>query len=49
MVESRPVHQCPYCELLFEYHSEVKDHVVCDHPEHAAVVASFDGHEFPHR
>ena len=28
-------HQCPYCDLRFEYHNEVKDHVLHDHPERA--------------
>jgi hypothetical protein len=41
-------HQCPYCELRFSYHNEVKDHVMRDHEEHAAVVASVELHELPH-
>jgi hypothetical protein len=41
-------HQCPYCELRFSYHNEVKDHVMRDHEEHAAVVASLELHELPH-
>jgi hypothetical protein len=43
------VHHCPYCELQFAYLTEVKDHVLRDHPEHAAVVARADPHELPHR
>jgi hypothetical protein len=41
-------HACPYCELIFSYHNEVKDHIVHDHPEHAAVVDSIEPHELPH-
>ena len=41
-------HQCPYCELRFSYHNEVKDHVMRDHEEHAAVVALLELHEMPH-
>lgn len=40
--------QCPYCELRFEYHNEVKEHILLDHVEHAAVVASIEPHELPH-
>ena len=40
-------HACPYCELVFSYHEEVKDHVLRDHPEHEAVVASIEVHELP--
>ena len=31
-------HACPYCELIFSYHNEVKDHIIHDHPEHAATI-----------
>ena len=41
-------HQCPYCELRFEYHNEVKDHVLHDHPERADVVVAMEPHELPH-
>lgn len=41
-------HTCPYCDLLFRYHSEVADHIVHDHPEHASVVAGIEPHELPH-
>lgn len=40
--------QCPYCELRFRLHNEVKDHILTDHPEHAAVAASADVVELPH-
>lgn len=49
MVESTHVHQCPYCELLFEYHQEVKDHILHDHPQHAAFVDGIEPRELPHR
>jgi hypothetical protein len=48
MAPSPVIHQCPYCELIFEYHLEVKDHVLHDHPEHAACVAAFQPVELPH-
>lgn len=41
-------HTCPYCELVFSYHNEVKDHIVHDHPRHAAAVATLELHELPH-
>jgi hypothetical protein len=43
-----PVHQCPYCELRFAYHNEVKDHVVRDHPDRAEAFVSIELHELPH-
>ncbi len=46
---SQTNHHCPYCELIFEYLNEVKDHVLHDHPEHASVVLRVEGHEFPKR
>jgi len=45
---SEPVHQCPYCELRFDYHNEVKHHILTDHPDHAEVAASVEPHELPH-
>jgi len=48
MTESPHVHQCPYCELRFEYMNEVKDHVVHDHREHAEAYLLVDPHELPH-
>jgi hypothetical protein len=42
------VHQCPYCDLRFEYHNEIKDHVLHDHPERSDVVATIEPHEIPH-
>jgi hypothetical protein len=41
-------HACPYCDLMFSYHNEVKDHILHDHPEHAAVVDSIEPIELPH-
>ena len=32
--------QCPYCELRFEYHGEIKDHIMRDHPDRADVVVA---------
>lgn len=40
--------QCPYCDLRFEYHNEVKDHILHDHPGHEDVVALIEPHEMPH-
>ena len=40
--------QCPYCELRFEYHGEIKDHIMRDHPERADVVRDIDPYELPH-
>lgn len=40
--------QCPFCELRFEYHNEVKDHIVRDHPEHPTVGVTSEIHELPH-
>lgn len=34
------VHQCPYCELRFEFLNEVRDHVIIDHPGHAEAAGS---------
>jgi len=48
-MSSTPItHQCPYCELVFSYHNEVQDHVLHDHPEHAASVAGVEMRELPH-
>ena len=41
------VHQCPYCDLRFTYHNEVKEHVLDDHPDRAEVVATIEPHELP--
>ena len=41
-------HQCPYCELRFDYHNEILDHVLHDHPDHADVAAGVELHELPH-
>ena len=24
-------HSCPYCDLMFDYHEEVRDHILRDH------------------
>ncbi len=34
MTDGAHVHQCPYCELKFLFASEVKGHIVADHPAH---------------
>jgi hypothetical protein len=47
MVPSDP-HTCPYCDLVFLYHEEVKDHIVHDHREHAAAVQLVEMRELPH-
>ncbi len=49
MAESNANHVCPYCDLTFRYHMEVKDHIVHDHPEHADVVVGIDPREVPRR
>ena len=41
--------QCPYCDLRFTYHNEIKDHIERDHPEHRSVVAGLEMHEIPRR
>jgi hypothetical protein len=35
MTDAAHVHQCPYCDLKFLYATEIRAHVVHDHPEHA--------------
>ena len=35
-------HTCPYCELVFSYHEEIKDHILHDHSEHSDVVATVE-------
>jgi hypothetical protein len=47
MTDRPRVHQCPYCELHFALANEVKDHVVHDHPEHAASFVFIEPHELP--
>lgn len=42
------VHQCPYCELRFSYHTEIKEHILHDHRDHAEVALSMEPHELPH-
>ena len=41
--------QCPYCDLIFSYHNEVKEHIMLDHRDHAEVVAGIEPHELPAR
>jgi hypothetical protein len=48
MTTSNDTHACPFCELVFSYHEEVKDHIVRDHPRHAGEVASIEMRELPH-
>ena len=47
-VMSAGPHTCPYCELRFDYHNEVKDHILRDHPDHPDVAATAEIHELPH-
>ena len=48
MIGTIETHACPYCDLRFRYHEEVKDHIVHDHPSHVDVVATVEMHELPH-
>jgi hypothetical protein len=41
-------HTCPYCELRFGYHYEVKDHILRDHPEHPDFALTAEIYELPH-
>jgi hypothetical protein len=48
-MSSHPVvHQCPFCELVFSYHNEIKDHILHDHPEHADMAETAVPNELPH-
>jgi len=47
MMTKQIIHQCPYCELRFLLANEVKDHVVHDHPAHAASFYAVEIHELP--
>lgn len=40
-------HACPYCDLMFKYHTEVVDHIRHDHKEHTSVVDSIEPRELP--
>ena len=42
------IHQCPYCELRFNYMAEVKDHIVTDHKAHADGFEGVQVIELPH-
>ena len=48
MTDATP-HVCPYCELRFTYHMEIKDHILREHPEHAEAVAFIEPREVPRR
>ena len=48
MAHINDTHACPFCELIFAYHEEVKDHIVRDHREHADEVATVEMRELPH-
>jgi hypothetical protein len=48
MATGNDTHACPFCELIFSYHEEVKDHIVRDHHEHAAEVVGLEMRELPH-
>lgn len=39
--------QCPFCELRFVTHNEIKDHILRDHPGHEQMAASTEIHELP--
>lgn len=41
------IHQCPFCELRFRAVNEVRDHIITDHPEHAAEFITSSPHELP--
>ena len=36
------MHHCPYCELKFQYVTEVRDHVCVDHTSHSASFAKME-------
>jgi hypothetical protein len=40
-------HTCPFCDLRFTYHNEVKDHILRDHPDHPTVAITAEIHELP--
>jgi hypothetical protein len=44
---SRETRQCPYCDLRFLTHNEVKDHILHDHPDHVGVALTVEFHELP--
>ena len=48
MTMAPETHTCPFCELVFSYHNEIKDHILRDHPLRAETVAGIDPHEIPH-
>jgi hypothetical protein len=40
-------HTCPFCELRFDYHNEVKDHILYGHRDHLAMAATVEIHDPP--
>ena len=48
MATTSDTHPCPFCDLVFNDHEEVKDHIVHDHPRHAAEVVNTEMRELPH-
>jgi hypothetical protein len=44
---TRETRQCPYCDLRFLTHNEVKDHILHDHPDHVGVALTVEFHELP--
>ena len=42
------IHQCPYCELRFNYMTEVKDHILLDHKDRAEGFEGVQPVEVPH-
>lgn len=46
-MERPATHTCPYCNLVFGLHNEVKDHIAHDHPEHAQVARTAEIREMP--
>ncbi len=48
MPQTIETHACPYCELMFTYHEEIRDHILHDHAEHSDVAATVEIHELPH-
>lgn len=42
---SMHIHTCPYCELRFQFVTEVRDHVITDHPQHADSFVGIAPHE----
>ena len=47
MRDEKHPHQCPYCDLRFRYASEIRDHVLHDHKDHAEAFLYVETHELP--